>query len=247
MSGTPPINLGGLPTDPVERTMLAGEFVLGTLDARMAARIATAMQADPLWRVAVEQWEAQLAPLRLLARPEAPPPDTWDRIETRIAPQTAPRTRRARRWTWVWRVWAVGSTLAAAGLAAFVLTPKPVPDRVMSVLVADRNAPALLAEVDRRGALRLNALPAATGRQLQAPSGAALQVWGLSPGQTAPVSLAVLPHEPGRVVTIPAPASRPVAGMLIEISVEPEGGSPTGKPTGPVVFFGRLSVAGPDS
>ena len=31
-----------------------------------------------------------------------------------------------------------------------------------------------------------------------------------------------------------------VPDMLILISQEPEGGSPTGLPTGPVVFYGRL-------
>jgi anti-sigma-K factor RskA len=104
-----------------------------------------------------------------------------------------------------------------------------------------------MAEVGRRGELRLNTMPAATGRQLQAPSGRTLQVWGLAPGDRAPTSLAVLPHEPGKVVTIASPRITPAPGMLIEISVEPEGGSPTGRPTGPVVFIGRLTLAGPDS
>ena len=31
--------------------------------------------------------------------------------------------------------------------------------------------------------------------------------------------------------------------MLIEISLEPPGGSPTGRPTGPVLFIGRLAAA----
>jgi anti-sigma-K factor RskA len=46
---------------------------------------------------------------------------------------------------------------------------------------------------------------------------------------------------------IETPAVRPRAGMLIEISVEPPGGSPTGRPTGPILFYGRLSEAGPNS
>ncbi len=31
--------------------------------------------------------------------------------------------------------------------------------------------------------------------------------------------------------------------MLIEITLEPPGGSPTGRPTGPILFVGRLSAA----
>nr|WP_283949696.1 anti-sigma factor [Limobrevibacterium gyesilva] len=205
------------------------------------------MQADPVWRKAVEAWQARLAPLATLVRPEAPPPDTWDRIEARIAPQRAPRAKRAARMAWVWRFWALGATAVAAGIAAFAFAPRPEPERIMTVLVTDRNAPALMAEVDRSGALRLSALPATTGRQLQAPSGRSLQLWGLPVGATARVSMGVLPHEPGKVTMMPGGAVRPSPGMLIEISVEPEGGSPTGQPTGPMVFFGRLGVAGPDT
>jgi anti-sigma-K factor RskA len=243
MSGTSP---AGLPNDAAGREAMAGEYVLGTLDARNAARVTVAMQSDPAWREAVAAWEDRLAPLAALARPEAPPPNVWDRIETRIAPAESPRQKRERRWSWLWRGWAIGATLATAGLAAFVFYPR-AETRMMTVLVADRNMPGIMAEVGRRGDLRLNTVPAATGRQLQAPSGRTLQVWGLAPGAQAPTSLAVLPHEPGKVITIPASRVTPVPGMLIEISVEPEGGSPTGRPTGPVVFIGRLTLAGPDS
>ena len=247
MSGTPPIRPAGLPADAAGRDALAGEFVLGTLDARTVARVTLAMQADPEWRQAVEGWEDRLAPLTILARPEPPPPNVWDRIETRIAPSDPPRVKRERRWVWVWRVWALGATVAAAGIAGFAYIPRGGPPRMMTVLVSDRNMPGITAEFDRRGELRLNTVPAATGRQLQAPSGRALQLWALAPGATAPTSLAVLPAEPGRGVTIPVPRVTPVPGMLIEISIEPEGGSPTGRPTGPVVFIGRLTLAGPDS
>jgi anti-sigma-K factor RskA len=246
MSGAPGM-AGGLPTDRAGRQEVAGEFVLGTLDARMAARVTVAMQADPEWRKAVEEWERLLAPLSSLARPEAPPPDSWERIEARVAPARAARSVRAARWRWVWRIWALGATAAAAGLAALVLVPRPAPSRLMAVLMNDTNTPALMVEMDRRGGLRLNALPAVSGRQLQAPSGQSLQVWGLPVGATAPVSLGVLPHEPGRATVVPAAQARPAPGMLIEISLEPEGGSRTGRPTGPVVFVGRLNTAAPDS
>ncbi len=246
MSGTPPIRPGGLPTDAAGRDALAGEYVLGTLDARTAARVTVAMQADPEWRLAVEDWEARLAPLALLARPEAPPPNVWERIETRIAPAVTPRLKRERRWVWVWRAWALGATAAAAGIAAFAFIPRG-PERMMTVMVTNRDVPGVYAEVDRKGVMRINTSPAVSGRNLQAPSGRVLQLWALAPGATAPTSLLVLPAEPGRVVIIPAPRVTPVPGMLVEISVEPEGGSPTGRPTGPIWFIGRLSLAGPNT
>ena len=236
----------GLPTDPAEREAMAGEYVLGTLDARLAGRIALAQQTEPGWRAAVEGWERQLAPLMLLARPEAPPPDSWDRIETRLDPHRAD-SRRMVRVPWLWRGWALGASLAAAGLAAFILVPHPTAPRLMTVLLTDKNDLSFIADVNARGELRLASVPAATGRRAQAPSGKSLQLWGLPPGATVPANLGVLPNEPGRVFTIPTTLARPVASMLIEISLEPEGGSPTGQPTGPVVFYGRLTAAGPDS
>ena len=241
MSGT-----RGLPTDPAERDALAGEYVLGTLDAATAATIAAAIPADPAWRQAVEAWERRLQPLGALAPPAAPPPDIWDRIEARIAPRRYPVTRRRLQLDWLWRFWAIGAT-ALAGYLVFLLPSRTPPVRVMTVLISDRNSPALLAQVDRQGWLQLNAIPAATGRQLQSPSGRSLQVWALPVGATVPVSLGVLPHEPGRVTSMPNTPVRPSPGMLIEISVEPEGGSTTGRPSGPVVYFGRLSEAGPDT
>ena len=43
---------------------------------------------------------------------------------------------------------------------------------------------------------------------------------------------------------IPAEAARVMgAGVTLAISVEPLGGSPTGKPTGPVILSGKLQAA----
>ena len=50
MSGAPPIRPAGLPDDAAGREAMAGEYVLGTLDARTAARVVVAIQADPEWQ-----------------------------------------------------------------------------------------------------------------------------------------------------------------------------------------------------
>jgi anti-sigma-K factor RskA len=68
-----------------------------------------------------------------------------------------------------------------------------------------------------------------------------LQLWALPQGATAPTSLGLIPPE-GRVTVTPSAIS-PEPGMLIEISLEPPGGSPTGRPTGPILFIGRLAPA----
>lgn len=229
---------------PSDMAALAGEYVLGTLDAASQAAVLRAMETDIALREAVAEWEAWLAPLSRLALPEAPPADLWDRIAARLWPTATPAAPRGG-LSWLWRGWAIGATLAAAAFAALAFLPRAPDTRYMTVLVSDRSQSAWMAQVDRNGAITLAAIAAAGGaRGDQAPEGRVLQLWALPPGATAPTSLGLLPASGGRV-NIAAPAVRPVAGMLIEISLEPTGGSPTGRPTGPVLFIGRLTEAGP--
>lgn len=233
-----------LPEDPNEREALAGEYVLGTLDARTAARVAAALPRDAALRDAVAAWERKLAPLTALAPPEAPPADLWDRIEASIAPAVLRKPARTRRFD-LWRIWAIGASLAAAafaGLAFLPQSPAPAP-RFMAVLVTDQSQPAFAASVGANGGIHLAAMTSVSGAQPQTPTGKQLELWGMPPGAKAPTSLGLVPVQGGQL-NIAAPAIHPVKDMLILISVEPPGGSPTGQPTGPVVFFGRLVPAG---
>lgn len=223
-----------IPTDPADREAFLGEYVLGTLDAREARLVERAMESDPALREAVEAWEARLAPLTALAQPEVPPPGLWERIEAALEgprPVAPPPGRPSG----LWRAWAVGASALAAGLAAFVLTrPAPEP-RLMTVLLTQREQPAWLVEAEG-GALRLAAL-----NPQPVPADRVMQLWALPQGAAAPTSLGVIPAQ-DRLSVTPAEI-RPAPGMLIEITLEPPGGSPTGRPTGPVLFIGRLSEA----
>lgn len=228
-----------------ERDALAAEYVLGTLEAREAARVA----ADPAMAGAVDAWERRLAPLTELALPESPPPDLWARIETLIAPRAPVRTvATSPRTPWLTRVlggWAVAATAAAAAL--FVLRPGATPPPVMTVMLTDRTQPAYTASFDRDGAIRLAAVaPVGGGATAPTPEDRSWQLWVLPPGATAPTSLGLVGKNE-RSITVQAPAVKPVPGMLIEITLEPQGGSPIGRPTGPVLFIGRLSQPGPNT
>jgi len=221
-----------IPTDPAERDALAAEYVLGTLDAHMARQVEQAMETDAGLREMVAAWEARLSPLTALAVPEAPPAVLWGRIAAALdGPAIAPR-----RASSFWRFWAIGASAVAAGLAVFlVLRPSPEP-RLMTVLLTQRDQPAWLVEADG-GALRLASLnPQAV------PADRVMQLWALPQGATAPTSLGLIPAAQGRLTVTPS-GIRPEPGMLIEITLEPPGGSPTGRPTGPILFIGRLAAA----
>ena len=245
MSGAP------VPGPDADRDALAAEYVLGTLGAYEAAQAVQAMASDPTLAAAVADWERRLAPLDALVQPEAPPDGLWQRIERRIQPNrgaaTAEQVRPAARPSWRVRLlagWALGATVAAGVLGA-VVAGRPTGTPVMTVLLTDRTQAAWTATVGPDGALLLAAFPPVAGAA--GPPGAAdrvLQVWGLPQGAATPTSLALLPVAQ-RSASIAAPALRPVPGMLIEISLEPPGGSLLGRPSGPVLFIGRLSQPGP--
>jgi anti-sigma-K factor RskA len=224
-----------IPIDPAERDALAGEYVLGTLDTHDAREVERAMATDPGLRAAVEAWEARLAPLTSLALPEAPPPGLWERIEAALEGDRPAVPAPVRKPSGFWRFWAMGASAVAAGLAV-VLVLRPVPQApLMTVLLTQRDQPAWLVEADG-GALRLAAL-----NPQPLPPDRVMQLWALPQGATAPTSLGLIPPQ-GRLTVTPA-ALRPEPGMLIEISLEPPGGSPTGRPTGPILFIGRLLPA----
>jgi len=215
---------------PEERDALAGEYVLGTLDAREAARVRALMETDAALAAAVAGWEARLAPLQSLASPEAPPPGLWARIEASL--DTAPAVRS---WRFPWPAFGIGAGAVAAGLAAvLLLRPAPEP-ALMTVLLTSQDQPAWVVEA-AGNELRLAALnprPVAEGR--------VMELWALPQGATAPTSLGLVP-EGGRLTVSPR-GIRPAPGMLIEITLEPPGGSPIGRPTGPILFIGRLQPA----
>jgi anti-sigma-K factor RskA len=227
-----------------ELDIAAAEYVLGTLPADERARFASRLAEDPELRRAVRQWEARLAPLDDAAE-ATPPPEVWRRIarasfgaDDALAPAIASNVVQLRRRVAFWR----GASLAAAALAA-ALAVVVVIDRVsldqqpsgryVAVVDAGGVEPALIAEVDTRaGVIRIRSLATET------PVGKSLELWHVPEGR-APRSLGILKAGADAQTIRDAMARGPVGG-IIAVSVEPEGGSPSGAPTGPIVYKGRL-------
>ncbi|UPY36537.1 anti-sigma factor [Sediminicoccus sp. KRV36] len=217
---------------PQERDELAAEYVLGTLESREAEAARAMMAADPGFAAQVGDWERRLAPLLTLATPEAPPPALWARIEATLGGAAPVR----RGWRFPWPAFGLGASAVAAGLAAFLVLRPPVQPPLMTVLLTSTDQPAFLVEA-ASGQIRLAAL---NPRGVE--PGRVMQLWALPQGATAPTSLGLVPAS-GRFSVTPQ-GVRPEPGMLIEITLEPPGGSPTGRPTGPILFIGRLAAAG---
>ena len=214
---------------------LAGEYVLGTLEGAERQAAEALLTRDPGFARAVAAWQERLTPLAALVPPAIPPPGLWRQIDAATAPAPRPMAR-PRFGMRFWQGSTAGALALAAALAGVMLLRSPAP-AVLAVLAA-RSGGAGFVAVARAGdglVLRpVAAIPAA-------PAGREMELWVLPPGASAPKPLGALPPS-GRRGAHPGEEGVVTAGAELLVSVEPEGGSPSGKPTGPVIYSGRLEA-----
>lgn len=131
---------------------------------------------------------------------------------------------------------AIAATVALAIGLGLLLLPAPAPTHT-AVFADAQGRPIWI--VDARlpeGVLAIRALPNAAP-----PPGKSYQLWML-PAGGAPVSLGLLPER--GAVDVPLGGDLPTRLLTaagIAVSLEPAGGSPTGQPTGPVVYQAALT------
>jgi anti-sigma-K factor RskA len=219
---------------------LAGEYVLGTLDAdeRRAAEARAA--ADPGFRRSVADWELRLQPLADAAPAATPSAGVFDRILARIdaSPIAAPAAGSGnvvalRRSVVRWRITTAIVGVAAAVLAGIVVIDRSAPgaqSEFVAVLTAEGAKPAFVATVDvRKGTIAVRRVAAA------APVDKSYELWAVAPN-AAPRSLGLVEEVSlSRILQV-----APSGDITLAVSLEPKGGSKTGAPTGPVVFTGAL-------
>ena len=236
-------NPPGEPGPPGDDHALAGEFVLRLLDGEAEADCAQRHAREPAFAVLVEDWRRRLAPLDKGFAAAVPSAALWARIETRLFGQQR-RSLVRRIWTsaGLWR----GASVVAAGAAIYLATvgpeeiglqqPAPPEARLVSALATAESELELLAMLEPEAAvLTINRTSGG------AAQGRSLELW-LIEGEAAPVSLGVLPDTPRARVPLDAGiAARIGAGATLAITDEPEGGSPTGGPTGDVLATGEIT------
>jgi anti-sigma-K factor RskA len=226
--------------DPQLLDRLAAEYVLGTLRGRARARFESLQRYDPALRGLVADWEARITPLAVAAGDIAPPPRLWQAIARRIA---GAKREAGLRGLAFWRGLAVTSTTFALVLATFIgMAPKPEPPMAMIAVMNDEQGqPAMVVSwPPMKGArdphIRIKVVQA---HPVMAP-GTSWEMWMLPGGQAAPVSMGLISIDRDQVMKLkPALAEKMGGAWGIAMSVEPEKGSPTGKPTGPVIFKGQ--------
>ncbi len=223
-----------------ELDMRAAEYVLGTLDADERREFQRELDADPQARAAVAAWEKRLAPLASLAAEAPPPAGLWSRIEGALPAAEAPpaiadNVVALRRAAKNWRRAAIFSGALAAALAIFVVDREMLapPQAGMFFAAVNRggNEPALIVRVDM-ATRTVYVRPVSA----ETPPGKSLELWVIPPGEK-PKSMGLVSSASER---LSAPKGIPIEKAVFAVSVEPPGGSPTGAPTGPVVYSGAL-------
>ena len=214
---------------PELRARLAAEFALGTLRGRARERLRRWLRDDPDLLREVQAWEARLAPMAAGLQPVTPPPRLWSKIEQRLT---------FKKPFSFWKTLGlVASGAATALLVVAVLLPPQgagVPASYVAVLTDPRTShPVLIATAGRADrALHVNTLDPAIH-----VAGRSLELWALPRGGQ-PKSLGLVPAERGALKLVAAADQSLGDVPTLAVSLEPQGGSPTGQPTGPVLYSG---------
>ena len=234
-----------------EDDLSAAEFALGTLDPGERAALAARRQREPELDAAIRAWEARLSPLAEAAPPIEPPHDYLPAIQARLRVTSPPtsgaedavarlQARLAR-----WRAGAVAASAVAAMLAIGILvrvsTEVAAPHEFVAVLQKSADAPAfaISVNIDTR---EFTVRPVAAS----APVGKSYELWIIDARLGPPRSLGVIdPDKLTRANRLSPYDPAVVTDATYAVTVEPPGGSPDGKPSGPPVFVGKLIPVGP--
>ncbi|WP_422030112.1 anti-sigma factor [Reyranella sp.] len=228
----------------------AAEFVLGLLEPEAHAAAERRLSSDPAFAREVAAWQKHFTAFDDTADPVVPADELWRRIEAGMgtaaaAPPVAPTGLLPRFWNSLGalRIAALSGVTAALALAVVttvtvrhaqeVAARKPV---YVAILVDDatRQAGAI---VNAFADGRVEMIPLV---DMTVPAGRSLQVWTLWNREVGPRSVGLLERARATSLDLERLPST-AADQLFEITLEPSGGSPTGRPTGPILYKGTTA------
>lgn len=232
-----------------EKMALAGEYVLGLLDDDARESIDAARGTDPELDALIQRASDAFAGLDASAEAAPLSEGLWGRIEAgldqpdaapaqptaTVIPLAQPSRRRPTSNRWLPIAAAVLLSLGVGYLAGDVLRGEPEPV-VIAILTDEAAQPGAVVEAYGDDSVRMRLL-----HPYAVPDGQVMQVWTLPDAQTGPVSLGTLPSRSSAHLQGPE-LPRPAAEQLYEITLETAPGSPTGRPTGPILAKGFAKV-----
>jgi anti-sigma-K factor RskA len=234
-------------TPPDLPDVTAAELALGLLEGEERAFALRRVLAEPGFAQDVERWRVYLGALFEVWPEVAAPAGVFERVERSIdvpyAIAPAPRGR-------FWPALAGLTSIAAAGLLVFVVArPPQAPLPLPAPTATPATQPLLVASIapTGKGAAIAAVFDPARGLLRVTPgeapaAGRSAELWVIGADKT-PHSLGLLAAGGATSVT-PSPQVRRqlAAGATLAVTIEPQGGSPTGAPTGSIVLKGDLSA-----
>ena len=232
-------------TDSDDKT-LAGEYVLGLLEGVAKLDAERRLASDPAFAREVEAWRVRFAAFDDAAEPQPAGDELWRKIEAGVParhprakappsgldagsgtisprfapPRSAPRSRRSfSLWAWALR------------------SARRRSSRRWSPCCSTAIAPAPWCMPSPTAASCWCRSPASTCRQA-----GRCEVWTLPSRERGPVSVGLMNQARTLQLSL-KDLPPPGPDQLFEITLEPATGSPTGRPTGPVLFKGNTALA----
>jgi len=218
---------------PALRRALAADYAIGLMSAAARRRFEQLLLDDAALRAELAQWQESLASLTETL-PEQPVPDrVWEGITARIEPQVLHVPEKPPFWNWL----RVTAALCSIVILVFLGSLYNRDDaRYRATLLSADAQPAFKVEA-HADYLQVEPLAlAAIGPDRS------LELWAI-PADGKPISLGVIPAGGKGKVELSA-AQKALIGqpIALAVSLEPKGGSPTGQPTGPVLYQGALAL-----
>lgn len=223
---------------------LAAEYVSGTMRGGARRRFKSLLSGHPALREAVGEWQGRLMPLTAEIEPRQPSPEVWKRIEAKLYGASSEVAPRVRWWQQLalWRSLSGVGLIATVSMALLLSSPGPVQPPIVVVLSASAPAPgspagaivpaSFVASISGDG----RAMVTKPLNNVSLEANRSLELWSLPP-EGAPRSLGVIAADKATVVQ---------RGKVLEgtaafaVTLEAAGGSPDGKPHGPILYVGKL-------
>ena len=217
----------------------ADAYVLGLMDERTEAELDLALADDSDWAAAVARARDRLLPLDMTAAELPGAARLWDGIVPQLQRQPPQPSRAVANLSTSPRRLVPLGLVAAAGLLAGALlggqwfAPSPV---VIAVLMDGNGAATAVIEDFGAANARIRFV-----NDVAIPADRQMQVWTLPSAEMGPISLGLLTAAKAETLDPPA-LPKPGKGQLYEITLEPLGGSPTGRPTGAILAKGLAAL-----
>jgi anti-sigma-K factor RskA len=225
---------------------LAAQYVAGTLRGHARSRFESLLAAHASLRAAVRRWQDRLIPLTSVLAPQTPPLRVWQGVERKLWPQLAAAAQPLPWWQRVgfWRGTSGVASTAALALALLLSLPMPQAPPIVVVLQGTGDAAqppgSFVASFSADG----RSLVTRPLQPVAVQTDRVLELWAVPP-QGAPRSLGLISSSGATVIArdrLPKEVLDTANTSALAVSVEPPGGSPSGAPTGPVVFAGKLTL-----